>query len=96
MAAPASAGSAVPQTLVCAAVARPGPSALRPLGRHCRKIPSQNLRFICRRPNFTDTCSGAVACADRPQLQQLAEQLRESDVLRSGTWTAWGTISKTY
>lgn len=30
---------------------------------------------------FTDTCSGAVTCADRPQLQRLAEQLREGDVL---------------
>ena len=30
---------------------------------------------------FTDTCSGSVACAERPQLQRLCEQLREGDVL---------------
>ena len=30
---------------------------------------------------FTDTCSGSVACADRPQLQRLCEHLREGDVL---------------
>ena len=32
-----------------------------------------------RRRIFTDT--GSVACADRPQLQRLCEQLREGDVL---------------
>jgi DNA invertase Pin-like site-specific DNA recombinase len=30
---------------------------------------------------FTDTCSGSVACAERPQLRRLCEQLREGDVL---------------
>ena len=30
---------------------------------------------------FTDTCSGSVACVERPQLQRLCEQLREGDVL---------------
>ena len=40
------------------------------------------LAYGCeRRRIFTDTCSGAVACADRPQLQRLCEQLRPEDVL---------------
>ena len=40
------------------------------------------LAYGCeRRRIFTDTCSGAVACANRPQLQRLSEQLREGDVL---------------
>lgn len=30
---------------------------------------------------FTDTCSGSVACADRPELQRLCDQLRPDDVL---------------
>ena len=30
---------------------------------------------------FTDNCSGATACADRPQLQQLRAQLRAGDVI---------------
>ena len=30
---------------------------------------------------FTEPCSGAVAYADRPELQRLREQMRKNDVL---------------
>ena len=30
---------------------------------------------------FTDNCSGATACADRPQLQQLRDRMRAGDVI---------------
>lgn len=33
---------------------------------------------------FHDTCSGSVASADRPTLQELAQLLRSGDVLWSG------------
>ena len=36
----------------------------------------------------TDTCSGSVACADCPALQQLR------GCLRPGTWTAWAATSR--
>ncbi len=30
---------------------------------------------------YTDTCSGSVACAERPELQRLCEQLRPDDIV---------------
>ena len=35
----------------------------------------------------TDTCSGSVVCAERPELQRLCEQLREDDLMWSGSRT---------